>query len=75
MRFTGSRNVGDVGGDSGGADDVVAGEFGDVGGKLAEEGEGLTDSTGRAENGDFRLEEGVGRVERSDFCDEMRRSA
>lgn len=47
--------MGEVGGNSGCADDIVAGEFGHFGGEFAEEGEGLADATGGTEDGDFGL--------------------
>lgn len=45
----------DVGGDSGGAGDVVEGEVGDEGVELHEECERLADAAGGAQDGDFTL--------------------
>ena len=43
-------DVADVGGNTGGADDVVEGEGGDEGVELHEEGEGLVDPAGSAQD-------------------------
>jgi hypothetical protein len=48
-------DVGDVGGDAGGAGDIVEGEGGDERVQLHEEGERLPDAAGRAEDGDLPL--------------------
>lgn len=53
-------DVADVGGDSGGAGDIVEGEVGDEGVKLHEKGKGLADPAGSAEDGNLALGGGVG---------------
>lgn len=52
-------DVADVGGDAGCAGDIVEGEGGDEGVKLHEEGEGLADAAGGAEDGDLALGAGL----------------
>lgn len=52
-------DVADVGGDAGGAGDIVEGELGDERVELHEESEGLADATGRAEDGDLALGDGL----------------
>lgn len=61
-------NVADVGGNSGGAGNIVEGEAGDKGIQLHEEGEGLADPSGGPQNGDLPLRRWLGGVASSNYA-------